>query len=114
MTKKIDDKFRYSFVKRWLRRASLVWPPRNECKKQARRDRGFYECALCKKCFGGKEVHIDHIIPAVDMHGFQSWDDLIQKLFPDVSGLQCLCVPCHAAKSLIETEHRKLLRKKKK
>ncbi len=107
------DKQLKRFLIPLLRRKSLHWPARNECKRQARRDRGFYECKSCKKLFGHKEVEIDHIIPVINIKtSFTNWDDYIKSLYCDISNLSCLCKNCHASKSAIETVMRDKNKKK--
>jgi 5-methylcytosine-specific restriction endonuclease McrA len=98
-----------------LRRRSLFWWARNECKRQARRDRGFYECNYCHKLFGGKQVQIDHKIPVINLKtSFTTWDDYIKSLYCDVSNLQCLGVNCHSSKSAVENSLRMINKKRTK
>jgi 5-methylcytosine-specific restriction endonuclease McrA len=104
-----------TFAKGAMRRASLMWPPISECRKLARRERGKYECAMCKELFSAKEVQIDHRQPVVDIiKGWESWDVFIARLFCDVDNLDCLCVNCHKSKSAMEVEMRKYARAKRK
>lgn len=107
-----DDRKR--FVISALRRVSLRWAPRNEAKKAARIERGFYLCAHCKKAFGPKEVHLDHIKPVVRISGFTNWDDYLERLLPDVNDFQVLCSGCHDIKTMIENNGRKLNKQKNK
>lgn len=103
--KKYDKK---RFVVATLRKASLRWPARNEAKKLARIERGFYKCNACEKAFGPKEIHVDHIKPVVSIkEGFINWDEFIDGLFCEIENLQVLCTHCHASKTLIESEIRK-------
>lgn len=111
--KKLPNKI--TFAKGALRRASLMWAPINQCRINARRERGKYECAMCKELFNNKEIQIDHINPVIDIiKGFTTWDDYIDRLFCDIDGLAALCKTCHAAKSASEVQMRKYARAKRK
>lgn len=91
-----------------LRRASYIWKPRSECRKEARVSRGVYECNMCKACFKIKETVVDHITPIVDPAlGFTDWNDYIEKMFCDQDGLQVLCKPCHKIKTDAENALRR-------
>lgn len=100
-----------SFLIPILRRASLRWYGRTEALQKARVARGMYKCASCKESFGRKEVHVDHIVPVVDVKtGFTSWDKYIESLFVESKSLQVLCQYCHAGKSAVENQLRKINR----
>lgn len=111
--KNIDDE-RKKFVIAALRRASLRWPARNAAKTAARIERGFYQCAHCKKAFGPKEIDLDHVKPIVRISGFTDWHDYIERLLPDESGFQVLCKMDHDIKTMIENNGRKLNKEKNK
>lgn len=110
-----------SFVKSQLRAASRKWKPINEVFKEARRERGIYECNKChqwvplKVSLNGKKINnvfVDHVNPIVDPEqGFVSWDEFINGLFCERENLQVLCGQCHDEKSLeerkIATERRR-------
>lgn len=96
----------------------MRWPPRNEClsKAKTRRKKNkktnrlaqHYKCNKCKKDFTLKEVVVDHIHPVIDpKRGFVSWDEYIDRMFPDISGFQILCQNCHKEKSNMENKQRK-------
>jgi hypothetical protein len=115
MAKKKKAPNKVTFAKGALRRASLMWPYINQCRVNARRERGKYECAMCKELFGPKEVQIDHIDPVIDIiKGFTTWDDYINRLFCDLEGLACLCKTCHESKTQAEVHMRKYARAKRK
>jgi 5-methylcytosine-specific restriction endonuclease McrA len=98
---------RKQFVVGTLRRASMRWPPRNEIIKNARVDRGLYECAMCKGHFKREYIDIDHIIPVIDVQsGFTNWEDYVTRLLPDVDGFQALCKTCHESKTILEDHMR--------
>ena len=95
-----------SFIKSALRRASSRWKPKTDTIKAARREKGRYECALCKEIVPvtiindkGKRVNnieADHVIPVVDPEiGFVDWDTFIRRLFVEPEGFRVLCKSCH-------------------
>lgn len=94
---------------------SYKWKPRNQALINARVGRGLYICNKCKDIFHVKKVQIDHIEPIVPVDkGFTTWDDYIKRMFCDVEGFQVLCKDlCHATKSKIESELRKINKKRK-
>lgn len=103
-----------SFIVGNLRRATVKWKPISDCLKEARTRRGFYRCACCKEEVPAsikdgrkrvKNIHVDHIEPAVDpAKGFTTWDDFINRLFCESDNLQALCKACHDVKSQEEKE----------
>lgn len=109
-----------SFVKSALRAASRRWPPKFQALKDACIGKKLdpatgklsfrYKCAGCGNIFKAKDVAVDHIHPVVDIEGFKGWDDVIERLFCEVDGLQVLCHTCHSVK----TANEKAMRKKKK
>lgn len=116
-----------SFIKSMLRRGSTRWGPKYVCKKNARvpekypNSKGrlvFHSlCASCNQVFPETECSVDHIDPVIDPSvGFQSWDEVIERIFCEVDGLQVLCKDCHDKKTKEEKEidkkRRKLLQSK--
>ena len=115
-----EAKFK-SFVKNQLRSATRKWAPINDCKANARRRRGVYECAGCgefvkptyKEGRTSKSyIFVDHVEPIVPLSGWVSWDSCIERMFCEEDNLQLLCKPCHDKKSYEETQQRKEARKK--
>lgn len=114
MAKKKKGPNRNTFAKGALRRASLMWPPISEARRLARKERGRYECAMCKELFKDKEVQVDHRNPVIDIkEGWQGWDSYIERLFCEVEFLDVLCKTCHDVKSAHEVQMRKYFRSKK-
>lgn len=105
------DKHIFEFVLRVLRRASYKWPARTIAKKDARIERGVYECNYCKKHFGPKEINIDHIVPVIPIHGSTDLNEIVPRLFCPSDGLQVLCKPCHKVKTQAENKRRRQYRK---
>ena len=105
-----------AFIIHTLRKASYRWPARNECLKNSKKGRNQYLCKQCPdiRIYGRKDVQVDHIEPIVRLTGFVSFDDFIERLFCDVSGLQLLCKRHHKEKTDAEREIRKRYRKLKK
>ena len=102
------EKFKHNFVIRHLRLATYKWPFKHMAKSLQRLDRGLYKCQSCQKAFGPKEIHVDHIEPIVNITGFISWDEYINKLFVTTDKMQVLCIQCHEAKSMVERSLKKL------
>ena len=111
-----------SFIKGGLRSLTNRWGPKSACVKAAWVERGLYTCAGYKQrrhnvpvsvVVDGKRVRniaVDHISPVIDPKtGFVSWDDVVERMFVEVSGLQLLCKQCHDKKTADE----RALRKKK-
>jgi len=107
-----------NFIIRGLRTLSLKYPPRTQCKADARVKRGYYQCAICKKIVpttiknkkGGRTINIavDHIHPVIHpAKGWQGWDTYIRRLFCGRDGLQLLCKECHDKKSAEENRIRR-------
>lgn len=111
----------HSFIKSILRKASMRWGPTNRVKAKARVERGRYRCAKCGEVVPAtavvelkngkvkrvKNIAVDHINPVVPTSGFDSWDNVIDRLFCDECGLQLLCRECHDEKCKEETNERK-------
>lgn len=99
-----------SFVKGNLRRTTQKWGPIQDCLREARTRRGFYNCAGCGDEVAAstrnemgqrvKNVHVDHIVPIIDPDiGWVSWDETINRMFSERENLQVLCYECHKVKS---------------
>ena len=114
-----DQKPRRAHLKRFLisilRRATYRWPPRTEALKEGRKERNAYVCAMCKDTYKNNEIVLDHIKPVVDPKtGFTTWDDYIERMFPEKEGFQVLCSSCHDIKTELEDEMRKHFNKERK
>ena len=115
MTDSPYDKMLKKFLIPLLRKKSLYWPGRTQALGLARIERGFYICANCKNKFGRKNVHVDHIKSVIDTStGWDSWDTYIKRLYVPAEQLQVLCVQCHKSKSLLESQLRKIYKRKNK
>ena len=95
-----------AFIKSALRTASNKWPPKFTVKKRAWVERGKYRCSGYEQpphIVPAKEIVIDHIDPVIcPEKGFVSWDDTIERMFCEESGLQALCKDCHKRKTIYE------------
>ena len=109
----IDDPRFKSFLMAALRQQSRYWFPKTECLKNARVDRGKYQCATCSVIVGPKDIKADHISPVIPLEGFDSWSEVIKRIFCGIEGYQALCKTCHDTKTKIENTKRKSLRKEK-
>jgi 5-methylcytosine-specific restriction endonuclease McrA len=106
---------RNAFIKSALRNAR--WPVKYAALTNARvgkrinpatgRLAMFHVCADCNCDFVAKDVVADHIVPVVLITGFDSWDGVIERLFCEVDGFQCLCKECHSRKTKGENAMRR-------
>lgn len=100
----------FGFLRSALRQASSRWPPKYEVYKEAKRvykgpnkkQKFEWLCNECKKCYPGKEVSVDHVIPAGTLKTFEDLPTFVKRLFCGKEGLQVLCSTCHAKKTLNE------------
>lgn len=109
----VDDPRFKSFLMSALRQQSRYWFPKTECLNKARVTRGKYQCATCPSIVGPKDIKADHINPVIPIEGFDSWSEVIKRIFCGVEGYQALCKPCHDIKTKEENTKRKSLRKEK-
>lgn len=94
-----------NYIVAHLRRIGYLNIHRNQAFRDARVERGKYQCAACKQLFKLKETDGDHIDPVIDPHtGFTTWDSYIERLF--LGRIQVLCKPCHKAKTSAENKIR--------
>lgn len=107
-----------------LRRISLYWPGKVIARDQAKvrvqigkykngkpEFRVFYRCNECKALFLEEETQMDHINPVVKLTGYNTVDEYIERLLANPEGYQCLCISCHAGKTLQENIIRDKLKK---
>lgn len=95
----------FGFLRSNLRRAWTKWPPKYEVLKNARRpvnkgrQKWEYQCDKCKGWFQGKEVQVDHTIPAGTLKSFEDLPKFAENLFVGVDKLTVLCKNCHSQKT---------------
>ena len=90
----------------------MRWKPKADCKKRARHyekivNKGgrlvFHSiCESCGDIVPEVTTAVDHIDPVVPLAGFDSWDNVIERMFCEVDGLQLLCDDCHKTKTTEE------------
>lgn len=113
--KPLNHKEIKKFLMPILRRASFRWKPRAEALSSARIERGLYKCASCENAYRKDEIHMDHVVPVIDLNdGFTTWDQVIFRLFCETQGFQVLCKNCHDVKTAYEDEMRKIRNRLKK
>ena len=69
-----------------------------------------YRCCICGESFGIKEVHVDHIdcvVPLDKTAESMTWDEIIKRIFCDITNLQVICTTDHKIKSKEENLLRK-------
>lgn len=106
-----------SFIKSALRTASVRWPPRYQCLHDAFSHQGvnpatgrqakLYKCCKCEGLFPQANIEINHIVPVVPVEGFDSWDNLIERLFCEKDKLEAVCKTCHKLITAGENKQRK-------
>jgi 5-methylcytosine-specific restriction endonuclease McrA len=66
-----------------------------------------YACTKCGGMFERRETQVDHIKPVIPVTGWGgSWDEVRERCFVPVSGLQVWCKPCHKKKTNAENKER--------
>jgi 5-methylcytosine-specific restriction endonuclease McrA len=66
-----------------------------------------HRCPECKELLPKGKMHADHIVPIVPLTGFDSWDNVIARLYCEIEGFKPLCKPCHSVKTKIENQERR-------
>lgn len=97
----------WGMIRSALRQKSRWWKPIAEAKLAARRAykgsnkrlKWEYKCAKCKKYFPGKDVQVDHIIPAGTLRTAEDLPLFVENLFCEEGGFQVLCTTCHNIKT---------------
>jgi 5-methylcytosine-specific restriction endonuclease McrA len=97
----------WQFIRNSLRRRSIVWKPIYSTKEKAKRkytgtnkrQKYEYQCNVCKNWFPGKDVAVDHITAVGSLTCADDLPGFVERLFCEEHGLQCICKPCHDAKT---------------
>ena len=99
-----------------IRSASYRWSERSKAIKNARVERGRYQCKMCgNKELKNGEFVMDHTSPVVPFEGWDgNWDTYINRMFVRAEDFQALCHSCHTMKTESEVQIRKMYRAKKK
>lgn len=99
-----------------MRRVFRWSPERRAALEKQKRGKDVFLCELCAYEFPKDGVAVDHISPVVDVRrGFSGWDEYVQRLFCNRTGLQVLCkATCHAAKTKRENALRREVKAAKK
>lgn len=66
-----------------------------------------YKCAECGEWHQGKNVQVDHIVPAGPLSSYEDIAGFAENLFCEASGMQVMCKPCHQLKTNAERAARK-------
>lgn len=100
----------FGWIKNSLRSRSRYWKPIGACKLAARRaykgankrQKFEYQCNECKNYFPDKQISVDHIVPVGSLKCFNDLPGVVERLFCEIDGLQCLCTSCHTIKSKLD------------
>lgn len=85
-----------AYIKASLRRAWGRSKQRYAALNAAKVSYGVYECAECKSDTKRKNIDVDHVVP---IGKFVTFDQFIERLFCNSSGLRVLCKACHKVKT---------------
>ena len=98
------DKAKRSFVINVLRRGSYKWYGRWQAEKRSKLARNEYYCenSVCGVIGPKRNYQMDHIIPVQAVTGFDSIDNIADRMYCDPVGFQRLCKECHAEKTAAE------------
>jgi 5-methylcytosine-specific restriction endonuclease McrA len=97
----------FQFIRSGLRMLWQKWPVKWQVLEEARRPSTIgdkrtkweYQCKSCKQWFLGKDVQVDHIVPAGTLKTFEDLPLFVSKLLVEKDGLQVLCSACHNIKT---------------
>jgi 5-methylcytosine-specific restriction endonuclease McrA len=99
------------------------WPVKYEAIKKAYIDDGInpktgrrcklHKCEKCNDCFPASEMQADHINPIIPIEGFDSWENVIKRLYCEIDGFQALCKECHKEKTKEENALRRIYAQKR-
>jgi len=95
-----------------LRNISRWWKPFSVALKEAshttfsgKAKRVLYQCVVCNKLHGRKNVEVNHIIPVGSLKTYSDLPGFCERLFvEDIALLEVVCKDCHA---VITSEQRK-------
>lgn len=101
------------WLRKALRQASVKWPGRTECLRNARKrvivgktQKGkpkykyHWQCAKCRDWTDKEaDMEVDHIIEIGSFNG--DWNEFLFRHFPPdrKTRLQAMCIPCHMKKT---------------
>lgn len=93
----------WGMIRSTLRRRSMYWKPIALARKRAerkytgpnKRQKFEYLCSKCESWFPGKEIEVDHLIPAGTLTCASDLEGFVSRLFCEVDGLRVLCKECH-------------------
>lgn len=72
-----------------------------------KRQKWRYKCAQCDGWFMGKEIQVDHVVPAGKLQDYSDLPGFVERLFCEADGLRILCDGCHQIKTNAEREAKK-------
>ena len=111
----IKGAIRRAFSRSEYRRKALQAAKVDHSDPRRPRVKIWYQCAHCKGYFAQHELEVDHkdpVVPVTQSLELMSWDDVVNRTWCEVEGLQVLCAEgCHRAKTLAEQKQRREVKK---
>ena len=71
------------------------------------------ECGLIEPTYLMEVDHVEPLIPLNSSLDEMDWNEVVDRLWCDISNLNPVCKPCHHGKSALETKERKRLKKER-
>lgn len=105
-------KKKFSYKGKIMSAARRIWlysPMRKQAINRNKTADGFHRCEICKQLT--EEIAIDHDPSVVPLDGWDSWDNVLERLFCSEDKLFKLCHKCHSKKTALEANARKHNRK---
>ncbi len=113
---KWTDARKRSFIMSALRRAQ--WPPKYASIEKAYVRDGInpktgkpcklHLCPVCDKLHPKGMMQADHIHTVIPLAGFDSWDNVISRLYCEADGFEAICRDCHKTRTKEQNLQRKL------
>jgi hypothetical protein len=102
------DSQKKSFIMNTLRRGTYRWYGRWQALNNAKIGRNEYFCQIetCGVIGPKRDFQLDHKLPVVITSGWDSWENVLDRMFCDADGYQNICKACHAIKTAEENRLR--------
>jgi 5-methylcytosine-specific restriction endonuclease McrA len=95
--------------KGFLQTRRLELPQYKKDGSRSKRDAVRYQCDCCKELVSGTNIDVDHIDPIGSFKSLDEIERFIKRVYCSWDNLQILCVHCHAAKTSMEMDFRRVV-----